>query len=301
MAFSRTDEVRQLEPGLNATFGDEYNRYENEHLAFLDAETSEKAWEEDVLFPGFGEAVVKPEGEGVTYGNTEESWIARYNHETIAFAFSVTEEAVEDNLYVAIAPKLAKFLARGMASFKQTKASNILNRAFNSSYLGGDGVELLGTHTQVDGVTFANEPGTAADLSETSLESILVDIAGATDERSIPANLRGMRLIVPRQLMFVADRILNSPGRVQTSDNDLNAIKNGNYLPQGFVVNHRLTDSDAWFIKTDAPNGLKMFQRKPIVTKFEGDFETGNLRYKSRERFSMGWSDWRGLFGSPGS
>ena len=301
MAFSRTDEVRQLEPGLNTIFGDEYESHGEEHLALFDVHTSDKAWEEDVLFPGFGEAVVKPEGQGVTYANTEESWIARYNHETVALAFAMTEEAMEDNLYMSLAPKLSKFLARGMASFKQTKAANVANRAFNNSYLGGDGVELLGTHTLANGSTFANEPATAADLSETSLESILVDIAGVTDERGIPAALEGMHLIVPRQLMFTADRILNSPGRVQTPDNDLNAIKNGGYLPKGFSVNHRLTDTDAWFIKTNSPNGLKMFQRVPVQTKFEGDFETGNMRYKARERYIFGWSDWRGLFGSPGA
>ena len=301
MAFARTDEVKQLVPGLNGIFGQEYNRYEDEAAEIFAVETSDRAFEEEVLFPGFGAAVTKPEGTGVTYANTEEQWVARYNHETVALAFAITEEAVEDNLYPTIAKRLSKALARAMAHTKQVRGANILNNAFSTSYLGGDAVELCGLHTLADGTTYRNEPTTAADLSETSLEDALIAIAAITDDRSIPAAITGTKLIVPRQLMFIADRILNSDKRVATGDNDLNAIKHGGYLPQGMRVNHRLTDADAWFVLTDCPDGLKMFQRRPVQTRMEGDFETGNMRYKARERYIFGWSDWRGAHGSEGS
>lgn len=293
--------VKQLEPGLNAIFGQAYKGYDNEHEVLFDLDKSNRAFEEDVLFPGFESAVVKPEGQGVTYAETNEGWVARYNHETIALAFRITEEAMEDNLYESLSVKLSKALARAMAHTKQVKAANVYNRAFNSSYTGGDGVELCGTHTLMNNDTLANELATAADLSETSLETALIDISNFVDERGIPAAFTAMSLHIPTALVFTAERILKSSLRVGTADNDINAMKNMGMFPKGVFVNHRFTDTDAWFIRTDCPDAMRMFQRVAMSTKMEGDFETGNVRYKARERYSFGWSDWRGVFGSPGS
>ena len=301
MAISRMQLVKELEPGLNALFGLEYDRYENQHTEIFDSENSDRAFEEEVMLGGFGNAEVKPEGSGVTYEAAQETFTARYTHETIALAFSLTEEAVEDNLYDKISTRYTKALARSMANTKQIKAANVLNRAFNSSFLGGDDKELCATdHPTLSGDQ-KNELSTAADLNETSLEQALIDIADMADERGLKIALRGMKLIIPVNLQFNVERLLKSPGRPATADNDINAVKSMGMLPQGYVVNNFLTDTDAWFIKTDAPNGMKHFNRAPIRTAMEGDFDTGNVRYKARERYSFGWSDWRGIFGSPGA
>ena len=293
--------VKELEPGLNALFGLEYDRYENQDKEIFDTESSDRAFEEEVMLGGFANAAVKPEGQGVTYEDAQETYTARYTMETIALAFALTEEAVEDNLYDKISTRYTKALARSMANTKQVKASNILNRGFNSSYLGGDNKELLATdHPTLSGDQ-KNELTTAADLNETSLEQALIDIADMADERGLKIALRGMKLIIPVNLQFNVERLLKSPGRPATADNDINAVKSMGMIPQGYVVNNFLTDTDAWFIKTDAPNGLKHFTRAPIRTAMEGDFDTGNVRYKARERYSFGWSDWRGIFGSPGA
>ena len=293
--------VKELEPGLNALFGLEYDRYENQHTEIFDAESSDRAFEEEVMLGGFGNAEVKPEGSGVVYESAQETFTARYSHETIALAFSLTEEAVEDNLYDKISTRYTKALARSMANTKQIKAANVLNRAFNSSFLGGDDKELCATdHPTLSGDQ-KNELSTAADLNETSLEQMLIDIAGMKDERGMKIALQGVKMIIPVNLQFTAERLMKSAGRVGTADNDINAIKSMGMVPQGYVVNNFLTDTDAFFIKTDAPNGLKMFTRAPIRTAMEGDFDTGNVRYKARERYSFGWSDWRGIFGSPGA
>ena len=293
--------VKELEPGLNALFGLEYDRYENQHTEIFDLENSDRAFEEEVMLGGFGNAEVKPEGSGVVYEQAQETFTARYSHETIALAFSLTEEAVEDNLYDKISTRYTKALARSMANTKQIKAANVLNRAFNSSFLGGDDKELCATdHPTLSG-TQKNELSTAADLNETSLEQMLIDIADMKDERGMKIALRGMKMIIPVNLQFVAERLMKSAGRVGTADNDLNAVRSMGLVPQGYVVNNFLTDTDAFFIKTDAPNGLKMFTRAPIRTAMEGDFDTGNVRYKARERYSFGFSDWRGIFGSPGA
>ena len=293
--------VKELEPGLNALFGLEYDRYENQHTEIFDEESSDRAFEEEVMLGGFGNAEVKPEGSGVVYEAAQETFTARYTHETIALAFSLTEEAVEDNLYDKISTRYTKALARSMANTKQIKAANVLNRAFNSSYLGGDDKELCATdHPTLSGDQ-KNELSTSADLNETSLEQMLIDIAGMKDERGMKIALQGVKMIIPVNLQFTAERLMKSAGRVGTADNDLNAIRNMGMVPQGYVVNNFLTDTDAFFIKTDAPNGLKMFTRSPIRTAMEGDFDTGNVRYKARERYSFGFSDWRGIFGSPGA
>ena len=293
--------VKELEPGLNALFGLEYDRYENQHTEIFDSEKSDRACEEEVMLGGFGNAEVKPEGSGVTYEAAQETFTARYTHETIALAFSLTEEAVADNLYDKLSTRYTKALARSMANTKQIKAANVLNRAFNSSFLGGDDKELCATdHPTLSGDQ-KNELSTSADLNETSLEQMLIDIAGMKDERGMKIALRGMKMIIPVNLQFTAERLMKSAGRVGTADNDLNAIKSMGMVPQGYVVNNFLTDTDAFFIKTDAPNGLKMFTRAPIRTAMEGDFDTGNVRYKARERYSFGFSDWRGIFGSPGA
>ena len=302
MPISRSQLVKELEPGLNALFGLEYARYENQHEQIFDTETSDRAFEEEVMLSGFGTAQVKPEGTGVNYDDATESFTARYTHETIALAFAITEEAVEDNLYDTISSRYTKALARSMANAKEIKGANVLNRAFNSSFTGGDGVELCSTaHLTVSGGNYANELATSADLNETSLEQALIDIAGLTDDRGLKIALNGQKLIIPVNLQFTAERLMKSGQRVGTSDNDINAIGSMGMIPQGYVVNNYLTDTDAFFIKTDAPNGLKHFQRAPISTKMEGDFETGNVRYKSRERYSFGFSDFRGIFGSPGA
>jgi hypothetical protein len=301
MAISRSQLVKELEPGLNALFGLEYDRYDNQHTEIFDTENSDRAFEEEVMLSGFGTASVKPEGTSVEYDDATEAFTARYTHETIALAFAITEEAVEDNLYDKISSRYTKALARSMMNAKQVKAANVLNRAFNSSYTGGDGLELLSTAHVTTGGNVKNELTTAADLNETSLEQALIDIAGITDDRGLKVALNGMKMIIPVNLQFTAERLMKSGQRVGTSDNDINAHKSMGMIPQGYVVNNYLTDTDAWFIKTDAPNGLKHFQRAAISTKMEGDFETGNVKYKARERYSFGWSDWRGIFGSPGA
>ena len=301
MVISRMQLVKELEPGLNALFGLEYDRYENQDKEIFDSESSDRAFEEEVMLGGFANAAVKPEGQGVTYEDAQETYTARYTNETIALAFALTEEAVEDNLYDKLSTRYTKALARSMANTKQVKAANILNRAFNNSYLGGDAKELCATdHPTLSGDQ-KNELSTAADLNETSLEQMLIDIADMKDERGLKIALRGMKMIIPVNLQFVAERLMKSAGRVGTADNDINAIKSMGMVPEGYVVNNFLTDTDAFFIKTDAPNGLKHFVRAPIRTAMEGDFDTGNVRYKARERYSFGWSDWRGIFGSPGA
>jgi hypothetical protein len=301
MAISRGQLVKELEPGLNALFGLEYKRYENQHAEIFDTENSDRAFEEEVMLSGFANAQVKPEGSGVTFDNAQETFTARYTHETIALAFSITEEAIEDNLYDRLASRYTKALARSMANTKQVKAANVLNNAFNSSFAGGDGKELCATdHPTVAG-TFKNELSTSADLNETSLEQSLIDIAALTDERGLKIAARGVKMIIPSELQFTAERLMKSQGRTATADNDINAVVSMGMIPQGYVVNNYLTDTDAFFIKTDVPNGLKMFVRSPIKTAMEGDFDTGNVRYKARERYSFGFSDPRGIFGSPGA
>ncbi len=301
MAISRSQLVKELEPGLNALFGLEYKSYKEEHSEIYTTESSDRAFEEEVMLSGFGEAPVKSEGAGVAYDQAQEVYTARYTHETIALAFSLTEEAIEDNLYDRLSSRYTKALARSMATTKQIKAANILNNAFTTS-LGGDGVALCSTaHPTLGGANLANELATSADLSEASLEQALIDIAAFTDERGLKIAVQGTRLIIPKELQFTADRILKSTLRVGTADNDINAIKNMGMIPQGYSVNHYLTDVDAFFIMTDAPDGMKMFDRVSMSTGFEGDFETGNVRYKARERYSFGFSDPRGIFGSPGT
>ena len=302
MAISRSQLVKELEPGLNALFGLEYNRYENEHSEIFDSESSDRAFEEEVILSGFGSAPVKSEGEGVSFDTANEGYTARYTHETIAMAFAITEEAIEDNLYDRLAGRYTRALARSMANTKQVKAANVLNNAFNSSFTGGDGVELCSAvHPLTNGGTFANKLSTAADLSETSMEQALIDIAAFVDERGLKVALQGAKLVIPKELQFTAERILKTPQRVGTSDNDINAMASMGMIPQGYRVNHYLTDTDAFFIMTDAPNGMKQFVRAPIKTAMEGDFDTGNVRFKARERYSFGFSDPRGIFGSPGA
>ena len=301
MAISRAQLVKELEPGLNALFGMEYKNYDNEHTAIYDVESSDRAFEEEVMLSGFGEAPTKSEGAGVAYDDAQEVYTARYTHETIALAFSLTEEAIEDNLYDKLAARYTRALARSMAQTKQIKAASILNNGFSTS-VGGDGVTLFSTsHPTLGGANLSNTLATAADLNETSIEQALIDIAGFTDERGLKIAVRGMKLIIPKELVFTAERIMKSTNRVATADNDINAIRNMGMIPQGYTVNNFLTDTDAWFIKTDAPNGMKMFNRVSMKTAFEGDFDTGNVRYKARERYSFGYSDPRGMYGSPGA
>lgn len=302
MAITRSQLLKELEPGLNALFGLEYDRYDNEHKEIFDEESSERAFEEEVMLSGFGQAPVKGEGSAIVYDTAGESFTARYTHETIALAFAITEEAVEDNLYDKLSARYTRALARSMSNTKQVKGASVLNNAFSSSYLGGDGVALISNaHTTVGGGNWSNTLTTAADLNETSLEQALIDISLFIDERGLKVALRGMKLIVPPALQFTVERLLKSEQRTGTADNDINAIKTGGYMPQGFCVNHFLTDPDAFFIKTDATNGLKHFVRSPLKTALEGDFETGNVRYKARERYSFGWSDPRAIYGSPGA
>src|SRR6056300_530283 len=301
MAMSRGQLVKELEPGLNALFGLEYKRYENQHAEILDTESSDRAFEEEVMLSGFGQAQTKPEGSGVTFDSAQETYTARYTHNTIALAFSITEEAIEDNLYDRLASRYTKALARSMANTKQVKAANVLNNAFSTSFPGGDGQPLLDqAHPTIAG-SFRNELQTAADLNETSLEQSLIDINAFTDERGLKIAARGVKMIIPSELQFTAERLMKSAQRVGTADNDINAINNMGMIPQGYVVNNYLTDTDAFFIKTDVPNGMKMFTRAAIKTAMEGDFDTGKVRYKARERYSFGWSDPRGMFGSPGT
>jgi len=301
MAISRGQLVKELEPGLNALFGLEYKRYENQHAEIFDTENSDRAFEEEVMLSGFANAQTKPEGSGVTFDNAQETFTSRYTHETIALAFSITEEAIEDNLYDRLASRYTKALARSMANTKQVKAANVLNNAFDNTFAGGDGKALLADDHPTIAGTFRNELATAADLNETSLEQSLIDIAAFTDERGLKIAARGMKMIIPSELQFTAERLMKSAQRVGTADNDINAINSMGMVPQGYVVNNFLTDTDAFFIKTDVPNGMKMFVRAPIKTAMEGDFDTGNVRYKARERYSFGWSDPRGMFGSPGT
>ncbi len=302
MAINRAQLVKELVPGLHALFGLEYDRYSAEYEEIFETETSERAFEEEVMLTGFGEAPVKFEGSGVTYDTAQESFTARYTHETVALAFSLTEEAIEDNLYDTLSSRYTRALARSMMTTKNIKGANVLNNAFSSSFLGGDGKELCATdHPTVGNETQRNELSTASDLNETSLEQALIDIAAFEDERGLKINAQARKLIIPTALQFVADRLLETPGRVGTADNDINAIRNMGMVPEGYTVNHYLTDTDAFFLTTDVPNGLKHFVRSPVATSMEGDFETGNVRYKARERYSFGFSDWRGIFGSPGA
>ena len=302
MAISRAQLLKELLPGLNALFGMEYSRYGEEHKEIYETETSERSFEEETKLSGFAAAPVKNEGSSIAYDNAQEAFTARYTHETIALGFSVTEEAIEDNLYDSLSSRYTKALARAMAYTKQTKAAAVLNNGFNSSYTGGDGVELFSTsHPLVSGGTNSNEPSVAADLNETSLEAAVIQIAGWTDERGLLIAAKPKKLIVPPSLMFVATRLLETELRVATADNDINALKTNGSIPGGYTVNHFLTDTDAWFLTTDVPNGLKHFVRTPMSTSMDGDFDTGNVRYKARERYSFGWSDPLGVYGSPGA
>ncbi len=301
MAISRSQLVKELEPGLNALFGLEYGRYDAEHTEIYETENSDRAFEEEVMLSGFGNARVKSEGGSIIYDNATETFTARYTHETIALGFAITEEAVEDNLYDRISARYTKALARSMANTKQVKAANVLNNAFDPNFTGGDGKELCATDHPLVAGTLSNELATAADLNETSLEQALIDIAAFTDERGLLISTQGRKLIIPSELQFVADRLMASANRVGTADNDINALRNMGMIPEGYTVNNYLTDPDAFFIKTDIPNGFKLFQRSPIRTSMEGDFDTGNVRYKARERYSFGFSDPRCVFGSPGA
>ena len=302
MAISRAQLLKELLPGLNALFGLEYARYGEEHKEIYDTETSERSFEEETKLSGFGAAPVKNEGQAISYDNAQEAWTARYNHETVAMGFSVTEEAMEDNLYDSLSSRYTKALARAMAYTKQVKAANILNNGFNSAFKYGDGQSLFSTaHPLVSGGTNSNTPATAADLNETSLESAVIQIAAWTDERGLLIAAKPVKLVVPPSLMFVATRLLETELRVGTTDNDVNALKNNGSIPGGYTVNHYLTDTNAWFLTTDVPNGLKHFVRVPLATSHDGDFDTGNIRYKARERYSFGVSDPLGIFGSPGS
>ena len=305
MAISRAQLAKELEPGLNALFGQSYDQYDREYEEIYAMEDSQRAFEEEVLITGFGAAPTKTEGQGVSFDTASEGFTARYTHDTISLAFSLTEEAQEDNLYDSLGKRYVRALARSMAHTKEVKGADVLNNAFSSSFTGGDGVSLINTaHPLAGGGTLANRATTMADLNETSLEDNLIDISTFTDDRGLTISVRATKLVVPPQLVFVADRILNSPARSGTADNDLNAIKNTGVLPQGYTVNHYLNDPDAYFILTtvtEAGEGLKMFQRTPMETSMEPDFTTGNIRYKARERYSFGFSDPRGIFGSQGA
>jgi phage major head subunit gpT-like protein len=302
MAISRAQLFKELLPGLNALFGLEYQQYEEEHTMVFSQENSDRSFEEEQKLSGFGSAPVKREGAAIEYDTAQEAWTARYTHETIALGFAITEEAVEDNLYDQLAGRYTKALARAMAYTKQVKAAAILNNAFSSSFLGGDGKELLATdHPLVGGGTNGNEPSVATDLNETALENAVIDIAAWTDERGLLIAARPKKLIIPPALQWTATRLLETELRVGTSDNDINAIKNNGAIPGGYGVMHYLTDPDAWFLTTDIPNGLKHFVRAPLKTGMDVDFDTGNARYKARERYSFGWSDPLALYGSPGA
>ena len=304
MAISRHQLVKELEPGLNALFGLEYNRYDNQHAEIYTSESSDRAFEEEVMLSGFGNASVKSEGSGVAFDNAQESYSARYTHETVALAFAITEEAIEDNLYDRISSRYTKALARSMSNTKQVKAAAPLNNGLPSvdGFDSGDGVSLFNTsHTTVSGTSVKNTLTTQADLNETSLEQAVIDIAAFIDERGLLIAARPRKLIIPPALMFVATRILQSELRVATADNDTNALRSNGSIPEGYSVNHYLTDSDAFFLTTDVPNGMKMFVRTPMSTAMDGDFNTGNVRYKARERYSFGVSDPLGMYGSPGA
>jgi hypothetical protein len=301
MAISRAQLLKELLPGLNALFGLEYKTYGEEHKEIYETETSERSFEEETKLSGFSAAPVKNEGAAIAYDNAQEAWTARYNHETIALGFSITEEAVEDNLYDSLSKRYTKALARAMAYTKQVKAASVLNNGFSSSYTGGDGQPLFSaSHPLVSGGTNSNRL-TASDLNETSLEAAVIQIAGWTDERGLLIAAKPGKLIVPPALMFTAKRLLDTELRVSTADNDINALKAMGSIPGGYTVNHFLTDTNAWFLTTDVPNGMKHFVRTPLQNSMDGDFDTGNVRYKSRERYSFGWSDPLGMFGSPGA
>ena len=302
MAISRAQLLKELLPGLNALFGLEYKSYGEEHKDIYETESSERSFEEETKLSGFSAAPVKAEGQAIAYDNAQEAWTARYNHETIALGFSITEEAVEDNLYDSLSKRYTKALARGMAYTKQVKAASTLNNAFSALYTGGDGVSLCSTaHPLVSGGVNSNRPATAADLNETSLESAVIQVAAWTDERGLLIAAKPKKLVIPPALMFVAKRLLSTELRVGTTDNDINALKAMGAISESFTVNNFLTDTNAWFLMTDVPNGLKHFVRSPMANSMDGDFDTGNVRYKARERYSFGWSDPLGIFGSPGS
>jgi len=304
MAISRAQLLKELLPGLNALFGLEYKRYGEEHQEIYETETSERSFEEETKLSGFSAAPVKNEGNAIAYDNAQEAWTARYTHETIALGFSLTEEAVEDNLYDTLSARYTKALARAMAYTKQVKAANVLNNGFNAGgqYNGGDGVPLFSaSHPLVTGGTNSNIPTTPADLNETSLENAVIQIAAWTDERGLLIAAKPRKLIVPPALQFVATRLLETELRVGTADNDVNALKNNGSIPEGYAINHFLTDTNAWFLTTDVPNGMKHFVRSPLGTSMDGDFDTGNVRYKARERYSFGWSDPLGMYGSAGA
>ena len=299
MAISRSQLVKELEPGLNALFGLEYKRYENQHAEIYTTETSDRAFEEEVMLAGFASAPTKQEGAGVVFDQANETFTARYNHETIALAFAITEEAIEDNLYDRLAARYTRALARSMANTKQVKAANVLNNAQNTAFTGGDGKTLINSaHPLATGGTFSNVLATAADLNETSLEQSLIDIQAFVDERGLKIASQGVKMIIPKELQFTAERLMKSPQRTATADNDINAIASMGMVPQGYRVNNFLTDTDAFFLLTDVPNGLKHFVRSPIKTAIEGDFDTGNVRFKARERYSFGFSDPRAIFGN---
>jgi hypothetical protein len=309
MAISRSQLLKELLPGLNALFGMEYKRYGEEHKEIYETESSERSFEEETKLAGFGTAPVKAEGSAIAYDNAQEAFTARYNHETIALGFSITEEAVEDNLYDSLSARYTKSLARAMSYTKQVKAAAVLNNAFSGSYLGGDGVSLAGVnssstrvgHPLVNGGQNYNSPTTGSDLNETSLENAIIQIAGWTDERGLLIAARAQKMVIPPALQFVATRLMKTEGRTATADNDINALRSDNAIPGGFTVNHFLTDTNAWFIMTDVPNGLKHFERTALATSMDGDFDTGNVRYKARERYSFGWSDPLGIWGSAGA
>jgi hypothetical protein len=302
MAISRAQLLKELLPGLNALFGLEYARYGEEHKEIYETETSERSFEEETKLSGFSAAPVKNEGSAIAYDNAQEAWTARYNHETIALGFSLTEEAIEDNLYDSLSARYTKGLARAMSYTKQVKAAAVINNGFSAAYPGGDGVALFSTsHPLINGSTNGNTPTVAADLNETSLENAVIQIAAWTDERGLLIAAKPRKLIVPPALQFVATRLLETELRVGTTDNDINALKNNGSIPEGYTINHFLTDTNGWYLCTDVPNGMKHFIRTPLSNSMDGDFDTGNVRYKSRERYSFGWSDPLGMYGSPGA
>lgn len=302
MAISRSQLLKELLPGLNALFGMEYARYGEEHKEIYEIESSERSFEEETKLSGFAAAPTKTEGAAIAYDNAQEAWTARYSHETIALGFAITEEAMEDNLYDSLSTRYTKSLARAMAYTKQVRGANVLNNAFSGSYLGGDGVALCSaSHPLVSGAVNSNKPSTDVDLNETSLEAAVIQIAAWTDERGLLIAAKPRKLVIPPALMFVAKRLLETELRVGTTDNDINALKAMGSISEGFTVNHFLTDTNAWFLMTDVPNGLKMFERVKLATSMDGDFDTGNVRYKARERYSFGWSDPLGVWGTSGS
>jgi len=309
MAISRAQLMKELLPGLNALFGLEYARYGQEHKEIFETESSDRSFEEETKLSGFGSAPTKTEGSAIAYDNAQEAWTARYNHVTIALGFSLTEEAVEDNLYDSLSARYTKALARSMANTKQVRAANVLNNGFSGSFLGGDARSLFGTnaasavtnHPLVSGGTNSNTQATPSDLNETALENAVIQISNWTDERGLLIAAKPRRLVIPSDLQFVATRLLDTAQRPGTADNDINALKNNGAIPEGYSVNHFLTDTDAYFLTTDVPNGMKHFERTALTTSMDGDFDTGNVRYKARERYSFGWSDPLGMFGSPGA